>query len=404
MQGQDHDLFNQPYFSSNQNSGGSHGHQDRSNAAPPFSYHSQSQHAPQTASTSSNRYDPFQGLSTAAQIDLVLQQASEQQQQEDEAGVTPENEIHSNSAAAPSTSTSSARKRSGRPRDKVWELFEGDRSLASCKFCDWKSDHPKAFRMKTHILSQCEGAPLEQKKELIQYEAEKVQAKKEKEAAEAAEAAKAAAAPENNVVVEPKAQEKVVSSKREQSSQNSSGGGGGAAAPTNGGAQNEVGPSAAKKMKREHVPVMTAHHGPPPPQTNFAPSVMAPSSATQQAPQPSAPAPRSPITCHVLDSTTGKPAPDMRIRLDRLNTTGFVLQGQGTTDKDGRCNTLLTPGTVLDVGIFKITFFTSEYFTHRGILSFYPFVEIPFEVKSPEEHYHIPCLLAPHSYTTYRGS
>ncbi|GAA5960121.1 hypothetical protein JCM21900_002408 [Sporobolomyces salmonicolor] len=119
---------------------------------------------------------------------------------------------------------------------------------------------------------------------------------------------------------------------------------------------------------------------------------------------PPARPPQSPITCHVLDSTSGKPAPDMRIRLDRLNTTGFVLQSQGVTDSDGRCSTLLPPGTVLEVGIFKITFFTSEYFTKRGILSFYPFVEIPFEVKSAEEHYHIPCLLSPYSYTTYRGS
>ncbi|GAA5866776.1 hypothetical protein JCM3774_001797 [Rhodotorula dairenensis] len=117
------------------------------------------------------------------------------------------------------------------------------------------------------------------------------------------------------------------------------------------------------------------------------------------------PAPlRSPITCHVLDSTSGKPAPEMRIRLDRLNTTGFVLQAQGMTDIDGRCNTLLPAGTRVEVGIFKITFFTNEYFTKRGILSFYPFVEIPFEVKSADEHYHIPCLLSPYSYTTYRGS
>ncbi|GAA5967134.1 hypothetical protein JCM11641_000450 [Rhodosporidiobolus odoratus] len=119
---------------------------------------------------------------------------------------------------------------------------------------------------------------------------------------------------------------------------------------------------------------------------------------------PPAPAPRSPITCHVLDSTSGKPAADMRVRLDRLNTTGFVLQAQGVTDSDGRCSTLLPGGTKLEVGIFKITFFSAAYFSSRGILSFYPFVEIPFEVKSTEEHYHIPCLLAPYSYTTYRGS
>lgn len=113
---------------------------------------------------------------------------------------------------------------------------------------------------------------------------------------------------------------------------------------------------------------------------------------------------RSPVTCHVLDSTSGKPAPDMRIRLDRLQASGFALVTQGVTDNDGRCSTLLPPSTILDVGIFKITFFTSEYFTKRGILSFYPFVEIPFEVKNADEHYHIPLLLSPYAYSTYRGS
>ncbi|BGP23416.1 transthyretin/hydroxyisourate hydrolase family protein [Rhodotorula toruloides] len=223
----------------------------------------------------------------------------------------------------------------GRPRDKVWELFDGDRDVARCRWCSWKTDHPKAFRMRAHV-QQCELIPQEKKDELERFQhdkEERLQAKKER-----AEARAAAGAP------------------------------------------------APKKVKRDNAGEIVVGTGTP----------------KQRMALPHGG--RSPITCHVLDSTSGKPAPDMRIRLDRLNTTGFVLQAQGMTDSDGRCNTLLPPGTHLEIGIFKITFFTNEYFTKRGILSFYPFIEIPFEVKSADEHYHIPCLLSPYSYTTYRGS
>ncbi|GAA5884490.1 hypothetical protein JCM6882_005272 [Rhodosporidiobolus microsporus] len=233
----------------------------------------------------------------------------------------------------------SSKKKGGRPRDQVWALFDGDRDVAKCSYCGWKTDHPKAFRMRSHVAA-CELIPQDKKDELARAQEEKEQKKQLK--AEAADALGPGSAS-------------------------------GAA-------------SAPKKAKRDHNGELVTHAGPIRPK-------MVP-----------APPPRSPITCHVLDSTSGKPAPEMRIRLDRLNTTGFVLQAQGMTDTDGRCNTLLPPGTPLDVGIFKITFFTNEYFTKRGILSFYPFVEIPFEVKSAEEHYHIPCLLSPYSYTTYRGS
>lgn len=124
--------------------------------------------------------------------------------------------------------------------------------------------------MKTHVLSQCERAPLDKKQQLIRYEAEKVRAKKEKEAAEAEAEAEAAAASENHIEVGNRAQEEVLSKIREQPSPNSSTGVT-TAVPTNGAVQKEPGPSAAKKQKREHVPVLTAHHGPPPPQTTFAP-------------------------------------------------------------------------------------------------------------------------------------
>lgn len=62
----------------------------------------------------------------------------------------------------------------------------------------------------------------------------------------------------------------------------------------------------------------------------------------------------------VLDATSGKPGNDMGIRLDRLTSNGFVLIANGTTDGDGRCNTLLPGGSKPDVGIYKITFFSNE--------------------------------------------
>ncbi|EGG10890.1 uncharacterized protein MELLADRAFT_33387, partial [Melampsora larici-populina 98AG31] len=106
----------------------------------------------------------------------------------------------------------------------------------------------------------------------------------------------------------------------------------------------------------------------------------------------------------VLDATSGKPGDEMGIRLDRLTSNGFVLIANGTTDHDGRCNTLLPGGSRPEIGIYKVTFFSNEFYQKRGIVSFYPFVEITFEVKDPTEHYHIPLLLSPYSFSTYRGS
>lgn len=87
------------------------------------------------------------------------------------------------------------------------------------------------------------------------------------------------------------------------------------------------------------------------------------------------------------------------------------------TDVDGRCSTLLAPGRQVSPGMYKMTFFTDPYFNAKGISSFYPLVEvsprqgicirliqITFKYTNPEQHYHIPLLISPFSYTTYRGS
>jgi 5-hydroxyisourate hydrolase len=75
------------------------------------------------------------------------------------------------------------------------------------------------------------------------------------------------------------------------------------------------------------------------------------------------------------------------------------------TDADGRNNSLLPSTLKIDKNaIYKMTFYTREYFSTKGVESFYPFVEVVFEVKEPDEHHHIALLLSPYSYTTYRGS
>ena len=77
--------------------------------------------------------------------------------------------------------------------------------------------------------------------------------------------------------------------------------------------------------------------------------------------------------------------------------------GLGTTNNDGRVMDLLKKDALLSLGIYKMRFETGEYFDKQGIQSFYPFVEIIFNITA-QEHYHIPLLISPHGYSTYRGS
>jgi len=114
---------------------------------------------------------------------------------------------------------------------------------------------------------------------------------------------------------------------------------------------------------------------------------------------------RPPVTCHVLDSSIGKPAADIGVFLEQFNfeTSTFDTLGKGTTNQDGRCETLLDPDHKLKRGLYKLTFQTGDYFVATKRDSFYPVIDITFHVAK-EEHYHVPLLLSPWSYTTYRGS
>jgi len=113
---------------------------------------------------------------------------------------------------------------------------------------------------------------------------------------------------------------------------------------------------------------------------------------------------RSPITCHVLDSTLGQPGRNVGVFLEHFDNASFRLLAKGATDTDGRCSNLLPTSLKLETGLYKMTFQTGDYFAGLNRETFYPIVEITFHLAKPEEHYHIPLLLSPWSYTTYRGT
>ena len=106
------------------------------------------------------------------------------------------------------------------------------------------------------------------------------------------------------------------------------------------------------------------------------------------------------ISTHVLDTSRGRPASGIRVTLATLLESDV---SNGVTDADGRCPNLLG-GRPLQAVTYRLTFHTAAYFEAQGIPFLYPEVVILFAVRDPESHYHIPLLLGPHTYTTYRGS
>lgn len=111
---------------------------------------------------------------------------------------------------------------------------------------------------------------------------------------------------------------------------------------------------------------------------------------------------RSRVTTHVLDAVSGTPAAGMSVRLAQRLTDGWRPVAEGVTDDDGR----IAPfGPVeLEPGVYRVTFETDPYFARAGQPSFYPEVSIAFNLPDSDAHYHVPLLLSPYAYSTYRGS
>ena len=111
------------------------------------------------------------------------------------------------------------------------------------------------------------------------------------------------------------------------------------------------------------------------------------------------------ISTHVLDMVVGKPARDVAVRLEKQRESGaWRLLTSARTDEDGRCPQLLPEGEDLSAGVYRLILDVGSYYALQKVDALYPSVEITFQVREGESHFHIPLLLSPNGYTTYRGS
>jgi 5-hydroxyisourate hydrolase len=108
----------------------------------------------------------------------------------------------------------------------------------------------------------------------------------------------------------------------------------------------------------------------------------------------------SAITTHVLDTAAGRPAAGVAVRLESTADTGWLTVGEAVTDDDGRVREL--GPDAITAGRYRLTFATAEYFGDRE--SFFPEVTVTFTVTDPTTHHHVPILLSPFAFSTYRGS
>lgn len=109
------------------------------------------------------------------------------------------------------------------------------------------------------------------------------------------------------------------------------------------------------------------------------------------------------LSTHVLDLSTGKPAAGVTVRLERAEGDGFVPISEQPTNDDGRVASLLG-GEALRASTYRLTFSIGAYFSARGEPVFYPEAQVLFAVSDAARHHHIPLLLSPFGYSTYRGS
>jgi 5-hydroxyisourate hydrolase len=111
----------------------------------------------------------------------------------------------------------------------------------------------------------------------------------------------------------------------------------------------------------------------------------------------------STISTHILDTSKGIPAQNVEVVLYQQQDENWNEIAKGKTNSDGRIPDLLSKETIVESGIYKLKFDTKKYFNVTATQAFYPFVEIIFEIKT-DAHYHVPLLLNPFGYSTYRGS
>ena len=110
------------------------------------------------------------------------------------------------------------------------------------------------------------------------------------------------------------------------------------------------------------------------------------------------------ISTHILDTALGRPVAEVPVSLGCWQNNQWIVLSDSRTDADGRCRQLLPEGATLVPGLYRVRFETAAYYQAQRLDGLYPYVEIVFEVRDTEQHYHVPLLLTANGYTTYRGS
>ena len=115
--------------------------------------------------------------------------------------------------------------------------------------------------------------------------------------------------------------------------------------------------------------------------------------------------PKYQLSSHILDISKGLPAADVKISLQKqVQNSQWLMLAEKHTDENGRVPNFLPQETGKDnIGVYKLTFYVEPYFQSQELDSFYPFIEVVFEIKD-SKHYHVPITLSPYGYATYRGN
>ena len=111
------------------------------------------------------------------------------------------------------------------------------------------------------------------------------------------------------------------------------------------------------------------------------------------------------ISTHVLDLSRGVPAPGVGVEIEIAGAGGaWTLLGSIPTDADGRIKNLLPTGTALTVGTYRLRFTTGDYWHKQSLTTFHPLIEVTFTVTDASRHHHVPLLISPFGYSTYKGT
>ena len=112
----------------------------------------------------------------------------------------------------------------------------------------------------------------------------------------------------------------------------------------------------------------------------------------------------NPLSVHVLDLQSGQPTAGIQVTLEQRQGSAWLQLASGVTDAQGRIPALYPEGKAMAAGDYRIVFRTGEHFARKGQPTFFPRIPVEFTVDAPTQHYHIPLLLSPFGYSTYRGN